>query len=467
MEVLTHPPEDAPFPFVVMTAYGNEAIVVEIMKAGALDYVVKSPETFATLPHTVTSVLHVWKLMQERKQAEIALKKSEAQYRDFIAYSPDAIMTIGAPSSNFISGNPATLKMFGTNSEAEFLSYNPGDLSSERQPDGKLSSEKVPEMFAIVVRNGSHFFEWTHRRINGEEFPAEVLLTKVERDDKIVIQAVVRDITERKLAAKQLQQKNEELVTAYAYLNRASQQQIETKDQILSHVSHELRTPLNAANQFVTILQDGLAGEMNAQQQEYMAIIFRNLKQLQNMIGDILDVTRVQSGKLTNDPQRIQAEELILELFRTLRAVTLDKEITLALDETTAAQPIYADPARLRQVITNLLDNAIKFTPAKGKITMRVEAWKKDANFVCISIKDTGCGIPAPAVLKIFDRLYQTKGASGTSKGLGLGLFICRELVTRMGGEIWVESEVSKGSTFYFTVPIYKGQEAAIAAGME
>ena len=395
-------------------------------------------------------------------KATEALKVWAIRYKRLFEVLKDGVLVLDGKTGVITDVNPYLVEMLGFSRES-------------------LLHKKIWELgcFKDIVGTQTEFVELEQKQhvrheyssvvtSNGRRIDVEFVSNTYQMDHQKVIHCTIRDITERKLAAKQLRQKNEELMTAYAYLNRVSQQQIETKDQILSHVSHELRTPLNAAYQFVTIFQDGLAGELNVQQHEYMTIIFRNLKQLQNMIDDILDVTRAQSGKLTNDPQRVQVKELIVDLFRTLRSTASEREMTLTLEEATATLPVYADPARLRQVITNLLDNAIKFTPSKGTIIVRVEAWKKDANFVCISTKDTGRGIPAAAALKIFDRLYQNKGAYGTSsKGLGLGLFICRELVTRMGGEIWVESEVSKGSTFYFTVPIYKGQEAAKAAGTE
>ena len=139
-----------------------------------------------------------------RKRAEEALRASEEKFRGLFESSRDAIMTLEPPSWRFTSGNPATVKMFGAKNEEEFISHGPWELSPDRQPDGRASAEKAKEMIETAMREGSHFFEWTHRRIGGEEFPADVLLTRMEQGGKVMLQATVRDITERKRAEEAL-----------------------------------------------------------------------------------------------------------------------------------------------------------------------------------------------------------------------------------------------------------------------
>ena len=200
VEELTHPPEKAPFPILVMTAFGNQHIVVEVMKAGALDYVVKSPESFAMLPRTVESALREWKLLRGQKQAEESLRVSEGRYRNLFESSSDAILTLEPPSWKFATGNPAAVKMFKAKNEEDLVSHAPSELSPERQPDGRPSAEKAREITEMALSEGSHFFEWTHRRVGGEEFPASVLLTRMEQGNNVSLQATVRDITQRKQA---------------------------------------------------------------------------------------------------------------------------------------------------------------------------------------------------------------------------------------------------------------------------
>lgn len=265
---------------------------------------------------------------------------------------------------------------------------------------------------------------------------------------------VFHNITAHKEAERKLKQKNEELTNAYSELDKSRRQQLELKDQVLSHVSHELRTPLTAAYQFVTILKRGLAGELQPRQKEYLDDIEHNLKQLRAMIGDLLETSRAESGKLTLVLQRLVLQETVSDIVRTLRSAAAEKAIELRAELPSGLPPVQADPPRVRQVLTNLVDNALKFTPSGGSIAIRARIFEQDPNFVRVSVTDTGRGIDPSQHERIFSRLAQADETSEESrKGLGLGLFICKEIVRRHGGDIGVESQPGAGSTFYFTLP--------------
>jgi len=154
----------------------------------------------------------------EHKRVEQSLGQSEAKYRILFESSQDAIMTLAPPSWRFTSGNPATVEMFATKDEAEFISLGPCEVSPEIQPDGRRSAEKAREMIETAIREGSHFFEWTHRRFGGDEFPATVLLTRVEIDGQMLLQATVRDITAQKRAEEQLRAQKKKLARERANL---------------------------------------------------------------------------------------------------------------------------------------------------------------------------------------------------------------------------------------------------------
>jgi signal transduction histidine kinase len=233
-------------------------------------------------------------------------------------------------------------------------------------------------------------------------------------------------------------------------------QQIQFKDQFLSHVSHELRSPLSAIRQFVTILLDGLAGELQPEQHEYMGIVLRNVKQLQSMINDLLEVTRVQAGKLMIEPQRTSLSDAIGYTVDTLQGAATAKRIVLSSDMAILLPSICTDPTRLRQILIILVDNAIKFTPANGEVKIRARESDKDPGLLVLEVSDSGCGIDPDMTERIFDRLFQTSDPSLEGrKGLGLGLYICRELVTRQGGQIWARSTLGQGSVFSVTFPIF------------
>ena len=233
-------------------------------------------------------------------------------------------------------------------------------------------------------------------------------------------------------------------------------QQLQFRDDFLSHVSHELRSPLTAIYQFVTILLDKLAGELNPEQHEYLEIVLRNVKQLQSMIDDLLEVTRVQAGKLTIETKRTSVSDAIVYTVNTLQGAARSKGITLWSEEDSRPPSVSADPIRIRQILIILVDNAIKFTPAGGAVKVQARVFEKDPGFLLVEVSDTGCGISPEMTERIFENLYQiTDSSQAGRKGLGLGLYISKELVTRQGGKIWVSSEPQKGSHFFFTVPIF------------
>lgn len=233
------------------------------------------------------------------------------------------------------------------------------------------------------------------------------------------------------------------------------QDQLRFKDDFLSHVSHELRSPLTAVKQFTNILLGGSAGELNAEQHRYQQIVLRNIVQLQSMIDDLLEVTRLETGKLTIEPESVSVAKVVSDSCNTLQETARAKGVTLSCDVPPDLPSAYADQIRLQQILIILLDNAIKFTPNGGDVTMRARVLEQDPHFLLLEISDTGCGIKPEIADRIFERLYQVSERSqGSRKGLGLGLYICRELVTRQGGQIWVTRRPEKGSTFSFTLPV-------------
>jgi signal transduction histidine kinase len=243
------------------------------------------------------------------------------------------------------------------------------------------------------------------------------------------------------------------LALSYAALDELRKQQLLIKDQILSNVSHELRTPLTAVHQFVMILLDGLAGELSSQQSEYLEIVRRNVEQLTNMIQDLLDATRAEAGKLSIDPSPVALDDVVTEVVQTMRSRATELGISLEHEAVDTLPPVFADDARIRQILINLIDNALKFTPSGGRVT--VQTALHDAAHAKVTVSDTGKGIPPDVVEKLFERLFQGARDSVTSRqGLGLGLYICRELVTLQGGQIEVESQPGRGSQFCFTLPL-------------
>ncbi|MCD4791157.1 MAG: PAS domain S-box protein, partial [Bacteroidales bacterium] len=196
-------------PLIIVSDMMSGDLAVECIKAGATDYVHK--KQLSRLNPVVKRALNEVEACSERKKAEESLKESEKKYRTLFESSRDAIMMLAPPNWEFIAGNRATVEMFKARDEKEFASKGPGEISPEYQPDGQLSNEKALKMIKMAMKTGSFFFEWTHKRSNGEEFPATVLLTRIELKGKKLLQATVRDITERKQAVQELTKHREHL----------------------------------------------------------------------------------------------------------------------------------------------------------------------------------------------------------------------------------------------------------------
>jgi hypothetical protein len=174
------------------------------------------------------------------------------------------------------------------------------------------------------------------------------------------------------------------------------------------------------------------------------------------MVSDLLDITRVENHKLTVEPQHLSLARLIDEVLSTCLTNAAVKNVTLRSDVAPGLPFTWADPARVRQILINLIDNGIKFASRGGSVTVASRPYVENEGFLCLSVSDTGCGISSENLEIVFDRLAQVRSTTEASRsGLGLGLFISRELVSLHGGRIWVESELGKGSIFYFTLPVF------------
>ena len=239
-------------------------------------------------------------------------------------------------------------------------------------------------------------------------------------------------------------------------LDMSRKQQLQFKDQFLSHVSHELRTPLTCIHQFVTILLDGLAGPIPPEQREHLETVLRSAQQLHSMIDDLLETTRAESGKLRIEPRCMAIDGVVEQAAAMLQASAQAKKVSLEVSIEGKIPLVHADPSRVLQVLINLIDNAIKFTPAGGSVQVRAYLVEADPASVYLSVTDTGRGISPESKALVFERLFQDPNALDNSqKGLGLGLYIVQELVRLHGGRIWVESHPGHGSVFSFTLPLF------------
>jgi signal transduction histidine kinase len=256
------------------------------------------------------------------------------------------------------------------------------------------------------------------------------------------------EVTDHVLA----RQKNEQLVEN---LQRADK----LKDQFLGIVSHELRTPLNAIQGFGSILADGVAGELSAEQAGYVHKILDGSDVLLSLVDELLDVSRMQAGKFTLERQAVAVSALVREVLAERGTAALQKGLSLINEVPTDLPAVDADPRRVRQVLSNLLTNAIKYTPEGGTVTLNAQV---EGDTVRVAVSDTGIGVSEDQRPRIFDAFTQVD-MSNTRQvgGVGLGLYIVKGLVEAHGGEVGVESELGRGSTFWFKLPILDRKRAA------
>jgi signal transduction histidine kinase len=249
------------------------------------------------------------------------------------------------------------------------------------------------------------------------------------------------EVTDHVLA----RQKNEQLVEN---LQRADK----LKDQFLGIVSHELRTPLNAIQGFGSILADGIAGELSAEQAGYVHKILDSSDVLLSLVDELLDVSRMQAGKFTLERQPVEVSALVREVLAERGTTALQKGLSLVNEVPAELPKVDADPRRVRQVLSNLLTNAIKYTPAGGTVTLKAQV---EDDTMRVAVGDTGIGISEDQRRRIFDAFTQVD-MSNTRQvgGVGLGLYIVKALVEAHGGEVGVDSAMGQGSRFWFTLPL-------------
>jgi signal transduction histidine kinase len=222
------------------------------------------------------------------------------------------------------------------------------------------------------------------------------------------------------------------------------------KSEFLASMSHELRTPLNSIIGFADVLLEGLDGELNDRMEEDVQLIRSSGDHLRGLIGDILDMSKIEAGRMDLRYEEVDMAKMVNDVVATAAPLAQEKQIFLHLDIDRALKPIQADRTRLRQVIWNILGNAIKFTE-KGSITVSVQA--KENHLLC-SVRDTGIGIKDEQAAVVFEQFRQIDGGlNRAAGGTGLGMPITRKLVELHGGEIWIESVYGQGSTFLFTIP--------------
>lgn len=376
---------------------------------------------------------------EELERSEAALRESEARFRAFMDHTP-AVAFLKDEQSRYIYVNAGLERIFGYPRERilgrtddEWL---PPDLAKRaRQTDQQVlaTGEPVQLNYEAPGKDGEPrtWMTWKFRVGDGLWHIGGLAVDITDR---------VRAEAELDSRARQLEAANRELLQADRY-----------KDEFLSVLSHELRTPLNFITGFTSIIEDGLAGPVTPMQTQYLAQIQEGADRMLRLVQDMLDFARIRAGRLTLMREEIDIAEIVDAALGSMYPVARDHGIALGAD-VQISKPVAADPGRIVQVLSNLLSNALKFTPSGGRVGIR--AYEQGDRLV-VEVHDNGPGIPQADLEKIFLRFKQLDmTTTRTASGVGLGLAICKGIVEAHGGGIGVRSEPGKGSTFWFWIPL-------------
>ena len=366
---------------------------------------------------------------------------SDERFRVLFERSSDAHLLYD--DKGVIDCNDATLRMLRYSSKDAIVGRSPVDLSPRRQPDGRLSIVVGEQMRRRARVQGFHRFEWVHQRADGTGFPVEITLTPVRLHGREVILAVWHDIAERKAVEDALRAAKDAAESA----NR-------TKSEFMTRMNHELRTPLTAIIGFSRVLLQGKEGALSAGAQQYAERIRANGMHLLSLINQILDVAKVEAGRMELELETVPLDTMVKETLAMLESTAEAKGIALRRELPGELKPLITDAGKLRQILINLVGNAIKFT-SSGEVCVRVTADPVSGRPLSIAVRDTGIGIPPERHRKVFEPFEQ--GDASTRRefgGTGLGLSIVRTFSGLIGARIAVESEVGKGTTFTLWLPI-------------
>jgi PAS domain S-box-containing protein len=396
------------------------------MKSGEIRTWLFSAET-ATINNELC-ILSVTTDITERKKAEEALRESEEKYRELINTSLDAIISTD-PQMKVIIWNQGAEKIFGY-SEKEMLGYSMMKIIPEREYEKvkkKLASLNQPN----PEKQSNAVFEGTGRRKDGAEVPIEISLSSRELENTSITTAIVRDITVRKEAEEKLRQLDQ------------------MKSEFLSNVSHELRTPLQSIGGFTKLIMNGQVPDA-ATQREFLEIIDREVLHLGNLINSLLDMSRLEAGRFQVNRRPGPVRDYFTDPVKSFYSLGRDKNITLSENIPSQLPEMEVDGDRLRQVVINLVGNAVKFSDPGGSVSVRVE---KQKNQLLFQVSDQGIGISEEAKKHLFERFFRAEGEM-VRGGTGLGLYISKQIIEAHGGRIWADSKLGQGSTFSFVLPL-------------
>ena len=436
--------ESPDVPFILVTGALGEERAVEILKSGATDYLLK--DRLSRLSHIVLRALREAEEKRERKRAKNALLTAARQWRTTFNTISNGVCLLD-PDGKILRCNISMQKLF----ERPFNEIVGGKiwelLGCMSDPEKKCP---VMQMRKTKLRETSEC-SLNNRWFNSTADPI------IDRSGEIVGAVyVITDITERKQAEDRLKKYAAELEWANKDLRRLD----EIKSEFVAVASHELRTPLAAIKNAIQLVLQRKTGEINENQERFLSLAEKNINRLTNILNSLLDLSGIESGKMDLNFEEINLRDPIEIILSSFKPQGDGKSIQIKMEVEKDLPSVYGDRKKIAQILMNLVGNAIKFTPEGGTISVSAKTYNGEGKMVTVSVKDSGIGIPEDQLEKVFEKFHQVEGSLHRSiGGTGLGLAITKGLVEAHHGKIWAESDIGKGSTFTFTLPVSKGEK--------
>ena len=427
MEVLERALQIEPsLPLIVITGYATVDSAVEAMKKGAYDFIPK-PFTPDQLRLVVRRALEKRRLEREaeRLKAEAArtlrdVATEKSKVRTIINCMADGVL-VTDKEGRVVLTNPAAGRLLGIEAEAQV---------------GKPLREAIGEEKLVEAVDG------VLRQQNPE---VATISQEIQRNDTLI----------RAHTAAVKSEEGEVLGTVTVLQDMSHLLELDRmKGEFIAMVSHELRSPLSAIEQNITLILEGLAGELTEKQRHLLSRAKERTKGLLQLIGDLLELSRIDAGMAVQKKEPLQVEEVVKRVIEMMEGEAQKKEIALSFEASAPVPPVLGDRDNLEGVFTNLVSNAIKYTPSGGKVRVEVRG---EGDYVKATVSDTGIGIPKEDLPRIFDKFYRVKSEKTRGiVGTGLGLSIVKSIVDAHLGSITVESEEGKGTTFTVLLPRFQ-----------
>lgn len=396
----------------------------------------------------VNAIVFNYRDISERKQVEEKLQSSQETYQQLFENNPHPMWVYDLNTLAFLTVNDAAIEHYGYSRE-EFLGMTIKEIRPKEDLPALLNN--LAHKPSVLERSTG----WRHLKKDGTLIDVEITSHAIQFEGKTSRLVLANDITERKQAEAELRTLNEKLEqrvverTAELYQTNAELEHANrTKDEFLATMSHELRTPLNSILGLSESLLEQRRGHLNEHQQKSLRFIEASGNHLLELINDILDLSKIEAGKFEFYPGVVPVEELCRSSLNFINVLATKKSITVSYNNQSSVRKIVADSRRLKQVLVNLLTNAVKFTPENGHVTLQVKT-ELERSLIQFSVMDTGVGISPKDQERLFQPFVQVDSRLNRQyEGTGLGLALVQRLVDLHGGSVQVESEVGKGSCF-------------------